>query len=270
MPTVADVKRLARLKAEQESRLKMLRARVDRLQAQERRVWKDVTWTQQQSLQTQEAQLRRQAQQAEGARHLRDLLGEEQARKEHAQQMRLRSHEAKEIPRLRRYEENKAAGKQVREESQRIAAELQDAKQRTLKAKASQVEARRQQRRQHKLRKELEQSRLEQQRQDENMMRYAELQEEIQSAEMAIASAERDELNAVKRLQNSQSVRAEASLAVGPHRGRSGRSSPRFYGGTPAAAAATELSSLARRGVGLDQITEEQQEQQDGEEIKQT
>jgi len=87
---------------------------------------------------------------------------------------------------------------------------LQDVRQQTLQNKQMQVECQRQQRRQQRLRKELEQARRDQARQDVNAMKWAELQEEVQNVEAAIAAAECEELSAVSRLQNSQSVRAEA------------------------------------------------------------
>jgi len=208
-PSMVDCKRLSKIKAEQEQRLQMLRARVDRLQTTERKVWKDVTWTQQRSLAAQEAQWRRQAQQAERLRLERDLVSQEQALRERAREARQRASETKDVPRLRKFEENQAIGKQVRQDSKRLMAALQEVREQTLQSKAMQVEVRRQQRRQQLLRKELEGARKEQSRQDYNALKCAELQEEIQNAELAIAAAEREELSAVSRLQNSQSVRAE-------------------------------------------------------------
>merc|ERR1712110_622483 len=46
--------------------------------------------------------------------------------------------------------------------------------------------------------------------QEANEMRYLEMQEEMQAMEQAIALVEEEELNAVSRLQNSQSVHAQA------------------------------------------------------------
>lgn len=207
-PSVVDCNRLARIKAEQEQRLKMLRSRIDRLTAQERRVWQDVTWTQQMSLQAQEKQWRRQAQQADRLKLERDLLAQEQAFHDRGVEMRQRAVETKDIPRLQKFEENRAVGKQVREDSKRLMSALQEVREQTLQSKVMQVEVRRQQRRQQKLRKELELAQQEQARQDQNALMFAELQEELQSTETAIAAAERDELNAVQRLQNSQTVHA--------------------------------------------------------------
>lgn len=208
-PSMVDCKRLAKIKAEQEQRLQMLRARVGMLQTTERKVWKDVTWTQQRSLAAQEAQWRRQAQQAERLRLERELSAQEQALRERAREARQRAAETKDMPRLRKFEENQAVGKQVRQDSKRLMAALQEVREQTRQSKATKVEVRRQQRRQSSLRKELEAARKEQARQDDNSLKVAELQEEIQNAEMAIAAAEREELSAVSRLQNSQSVRNE-------------------------------------------------------------
>merc|ERR1719181_1135217 len=105
-PSVIDCHRLAKMKVEQEQRLMMLRTRVERLTDQERRVWKDVARTQQLSLQAQEAQWRRQAQQAERLRLERELLAQEQVLRDRAQEMRMRILETKDIPRLTKFEEN--------------------------------------------------------------------------------------------------------------------------------------------------------------------
>merc|ERR1712204_128705 len=72
-----------------------------------------------------------------------------------------------------------------------------------------QIEVRRQQQRQNQLRKELERTRREKSVQDANALRYAELQEEIAVSDVSLAAAEREELHAVSRLQNSQGVRSE-------------------------------------------------------------
>merc|ERR1719199_1515289 len=116
-PTVVDIKRLQKLKADQEQRLKALCTRVDRLTAQEQRVWKDVAWTQQRSLQAQEKQWQRQAQQAERLRMEREMIIQETALRERAREMRLRTLEMKDLPRLQKFEENKAASRLVREET---------------------------------------------------------------------------------------------------------------------------------------------------------
>mmetsp|Transcript_81958 Transcript_81958/g.228432 ORF Transcript_81958/g.228432 Transcript_81958/m.228432 type:complete len:456 (-) Transcript_81958:92-1459(-) len=208
-PTIVDIKRLAKIKAEQEQRLKTLRVRVDRLAAQERRVWKDVTWTQHMSLQAQETQLRREAQQAERMRVERERAAHEQELRERAHQARLRTLAHKDVPRLRKFEENTAAGNRVREDSRRISQEVLEAHQVSVQRKASQAERLRQQRRQQRLRKELELTRSEQLRQDANLLKFAELQENLRNIDLALSSAEQDEMSAVQRLQNSQSVRAE-------------------------------------------------------------
>lgn len=209
VPSIVDVKRLQRLKAEQEQRLKSLCVRVDRLSAQEQRVWKDVAWTQQRSLQAQEKQWQRQEQQAERLRLERELLQQEQALRDRTREMRLRAIERKDAPRLQKFEENKSISRQVREETKRHTLQVNAAREQALRSKAMHVEVRRQQRRQQQLQRDLEMSRRVQARQDVNLMRFNELQEEIQNAELAIAVAEREEMSAVQRLQNSQTVRAE-------------------------------------------------------------
>eukprot|EP00418_Pyrodinium_bahamense_P012939 CAMPEP_0179121604 /NCGR_PEP_ID=MMETSP0796-20121207/57358_1 /TAXON_ID=73915 /ORGANISM="Pyrodinium bahamense, Strain pbaha01" /LENGTH=284 /DNA_ID=CAMNT_0020820205 /DNA_START=81 /DNA_END=932 /DNA_ORIENTATION=+ len=223
-PDAMDIRRLMRQKAEQEQKLQMLRARVDRLTAQERRVWKDVAWTQQMSLQAQENQWRRQTQQAERLRTERELLAREQALRERTREMRQRATEAKAMPRTTKFEENKVMAQRARQDSRRLKAALQEVRDETLQRKQLQVEYQRQQRRQQKLRRELEQTRREQARQDLHALKYAELQEELQSVEAAIAAAECEELTAVSRLQNSQSVRAEAISQLQASRANAGAS----------------------------------------------
>lgn len=207
--STVDIKRLMKIKAEQELRLGMLHARVDRLTEQERQVWKQVTRTQQSSQYRQQLQWRQQTQKAEQMRLEREVMAQEQMLRERAREMRFRAMETKDAPRLAKFEENKALGKQVREDSKRLMAALNDYREQTVQFKARQVEARRQQRRQQKLRTELRMTRREQARQDKNAEKYADLQDEIRNAEHAIAAAEHEELSAVKRLQNSQSVHAE-------------------------------------------------------------
>merc|ERR1740122_371205 len=192
-PALVDVKRLMKLKAEQQERLKKLRVRVDRLASQEQRVWKDVARTQEKSLQAQEKQMQRQ----------------EQALRNRVRDQRLYTLETRDVPRLRKLEENKALSDQVRNDSKRLNASVQLSREQQVQNKAAHVDARRQQCRQQKLKRELDRTRKERVQQEANAERYAELQEEIQNAELAIAVAERQEINAVQRLQNSQSVRAE-------------------------------------------------------------
>merc|ERR1719229_1823312 len=100
MPGAVDVKRLAKMKAEQERKLAAVRARVNCLATQERRVWKDVTVSQHMSLQMQEAELRRQAQQAERMRVERETASRAQVLRDRAQDARRRAQEVKDNPRL--------------------------------------------------------------------------------------------------------------------------------------------------------------------------
>jgi hypothetical protein len=279
-PSLVDVKRLQKLKADQEQRLKSLCVRVDRLSAQEQRVWVDVARTQERSLLAQEKQWQRQAQEADRLRMERELMIQEQALKERASDMRQRMLEMKDLPRMQKFEENKAASQQVREEARRHARHIHGLRDQELNSKSIQVELRRQQRRQVQLQRELSQSRKEQARQDVNMLRFAELQEEIQNAEMQIAVAEREELSAVSRLQNSQTVRAEvnsqladiekrnpssprtaypdgrpddAPVAAPPsvqRLGRTARSSPRL-GASGSSGGGQASAPLSSRGVGM-------------------
>jgi len=208
-PSMCDIKRLQKLKVDQEQRLKALCVRVDRLTSQEQKVWKDVAYTQQRSLHAQEKQWQRQAQEGERLRMERELMVQEQALRERARQMRMQTLENKDLPRLQKFDENRASSRVVREDSERHARSMRNLREQELKGKNMQVELRRQQRRQLQLQRELEFTRKEQLRQDANMSKFGELQEEIQNAELAIAVAEREELSAVNRLQNSQTVRSE-------------------------------------------------------------
>jgi len=209
MPTVADCRRLAKMKAEQEQRLKMVKARVDRLGAHERQTWKDVASTQRKSLQAQGTQWRRQAQQEERLHIERQLLAQEQAVRDRAQAMRQQVFETKGGPRSRKFEENQTNGVEVREDSKRLMAALHKVREQSLQSKVMQIEVRRHKQRQNLLRRELERTRREQCVQDANALRYAELQEEIVNSGLSLAAAEREELHAVSRLQNSQGVRSE-------------------------------------------------------------
>lgn len=209
MPTVNDCRRLVKMKAEQEQRLKMLKARVDHLGAHERQVWKDVASTQRQSLQAPQNQRRRQAQQEERLHVERQLIAQEQAIRDRAQAMRQQIFETKDGPRIKKFEENQTIGVQVREDSKRLMAALHKVREKSYQSKVMQVEVRKQQQRQNQLRKELERTRREQAVQDANVLRYAELREEIVNSGLSLAATEREELHAVSRLQNSQGVRSE-------------------------------------------------------------
>merc|ERR1719440_706536 len=222
-----DIKRLQKLKADQEQRLKALCVRVDRLTSQEQQVWKDVAVTQRKSLQTQEKQWQRQAHEAERLRMERELMMQEQTLHERATAMRMRALQMKDVPRLQKFEENKAISRQVREDALRQAQAARTLQEQERQSKFMRVEMQRQQRRQMKLQKEIAASRREQARQDANIARYTELQEEIQNAELAIAVAEHEEISAVKRLQNSQTVRSEVAGQLQDIERRSSTNSPR-------------------------------------------
>mmetsp|Transcript_43376 Transcript_43376/g.116415 ORF Transcript_43376/g.116415 Transcript_43376/m.116415 type:complete len:463 (-) Transcript_43376:70-1458(-) len=209
VPNAMDVRRLAKYRADQALRLKMLRARVERLRSDESRVWKDVTSVQQRCLQNQEVQIRRQAQQAEHDRLQRDQVYRQEVLRERVIEQRKSREPAKEIPRAAKFEENRAVAQSAREESRRVTATLWEAKEQLRQRKSQMVEDRRLQQRQHKLQKDHESSRREQARQETNAGKFAQVQQEMQDLELAIAAAEREELAAVSRLQNSQSVGAE-------------------------------------------------------------
>jgi len=208
-PSMMDCRRLVKMKADQGCRLKMLRARVGRLACQERRVWKDVALTQQRSLQAQEYQWSRQAGQAERIHLERDLISQEQVARDRARELRLRRLVDKGAPRLEKFEMNQAVGRQTREESKQLEAALKEVREQALQSKIMQVEVRRQRERQQRLRKELEKTRREQVVQEAIALKFADLQEELQNNDQALACAEREEMSAVSRLQNSQSVRSE-------------------------------------------------------------
>jgi len=221
-PSSADLRRLTRLKAEQERRLKMMQVRVERLAAHERRVWKDVACTQRMSLQAQEAQLRRQAQNAERSQLEQELLAHEQALRGRAQEIRCRRLQAKDGPKQEKIYENRAMAQRVRQDSQRLMTVLQEVREKNLQSKRMQVEVQRQQRRQQRLQRELEQSHREQSRQHCNVHRYIDLQEEFEAVESAMSVVEEQELKAVQRLQNSQNARADAMALLQSSRGECG------------------------------------------------
>lgn len=279
-PGWSDCRRLAKIKADQEQRLKMLRTRVDRLTDSERRVWKDVVWSQHRSMQVQEAQWRRQASKAQQLRREQETMAREQALRERFRDMRSRSAELKERPRLEKFEENRAAAREVREDSKRLSVALQDVRDQSLKSKKMQVHLQRSRASQSRLRKEIESTQRERMKQDANALRYAELQEEIQSSELAIAAAEEEERKAMSRLQNSHHVRSDVlgNLQEARQRG----SSPMSYPVNEEAYIPVDMSSAipsVRRTSGskgtrsrvspsrhhvLSQITEERHEEDEG------
>uniref|UniRef100_A0A7S3W4Y5 Trichohyalin-plectin-homology domain-containing protein n=1 Tax=Strombidinopsis acuminata TaxID=141414 RepID=A0A7S3W4Y5_9SPIT len=210
-PTGTDIKRLQKVKAEQERRLKLLNARVDRLNAQERRVWKDVTSTQHMSLQEQENLWRRQAQEAERSRLEREQHMHRQALRERAQRIRARQLEGQDMQRMTKFEEKKHVAERGREESRRLAAMLEAGKEQDRQRKLMMAEARREQLRQQRLRKEQEEARRERARKDLCAQTFVALQEEMQHIEFEIAAAEHEELSAVSRLQHSQRVSVAAT-----------------------------------------------------------
>merc|ERR1719208_750580 len=114
------------------------------------------------SLQAQEAQYGRQAQQALRMRVEWELTAREQGLRERARETRVRMADMKESSRTTRIEENKAIGERVRQDSRRLMAALQMVREQTHQSKQMQVEVLREQRRQQKLRKQLELTRREQ------------------------------------------------------------------------------------------------------------
>eukprot|EP00933_Yihiella_yeosuensis_P026490 TRINITY_DN20573_c0_g1_i1.p1 TRINITY_DN20573_c0_g1~~TRINITY_DN20573_c0_g1_i1.p1 ORF type:complete len:353 (+),score=66.66 TRINITY_DN20573_c0_g1_i1:144-1202(+) len=208
VPGAVEIKRLLKIKVAQEERLQSVRARIGCLSAHDQRVWKDVKVLQQREMVVYEAQWRRQNQQAEIVKLHKDVIEREEALRERARRIRTQLLQSKTAPRMAVIEQNKAAASQIREDSKRLMAALQDVREQSRQSKAMQVEVRRQQQRQRQLRKELEGSRKEQTRQEINALRYAEIQEDIQVLEDAIADAENEELAAVSRMQNFQSVRS--------------------------------------------------------------
>jgi len=206
-PSVVDIKRLMKVKQDRELRLKMLQNRVNRLNNQEEGVWKQVARTQQRTSKTLDMQRQVQAEK-EQLRQERELLAQDEVLRDRAREIRLRSINSHTLRQLK-FEENKAVGKQVREESQRMMSVLTGYKQQALQSKAMHVDVCRQHRTQQKLRAELNERRREQARQDMNALKFAELQEQILNADLDIDEAEQEELEALRRLQNSQSVQSE-------------------------------------------------------------
>lgn len=227
-PTLVDIKRLRKLKADQEQRLKSLTVRVDRLTAQEQKVWKDVANTQQRSLQVQEKQWARQASQAEKIRMERELMLQEQALRERARDMRETSIHMKDGPRQARFAHNKAISQQIREDSRRNEAALRRYREQTVEEKRRIVELRTQQRRKATLERDLQESNQKRAQSDMHALRYAELQEELRNCEMAIEIAEREEITTLERLKNSTRLREQVEEQLRDLERRSPNSSPRL------------------------------------------
>lgn len=226
-PTLVDIKRLRKLKADQEQRLKSLNVRVDRLNAQEQKVWKDVASTQQRSLQVQEKQWSRQASQAEKIRMERELMLQEQALRERARETRETMISMKDRPRQARLEHNKAISQQIREDSRRNEAALRRFREQTIEEKRRIVELRTQQRRKTCLERDLHESNQKKAQSELHALRYAELQEELRNCEEAIEMAAREEINTLERLKNSTRLREQVEEQLRDLEKRSPNSSPR-------------------------------------------
>lgn len=210
MPDAVSVRRLMKLKAEQQQRLKTMRARVDRLAVQEERLWKDVTSIQRMSIKAQETQLHKRRLQAERGYAEKELLRREHSLRRQAEEQRCRQAAVLGHHKQVKLDENRAAAQQVRQDSQRLLSTLQQVRERAQQNKQMHVELQRHQHRQHRLKRELEQGQREQLRQAKLTATYAQLRDELMSVEQAVAVVEKQEVNAVLRLQNSQNVRANA------------------------------------------------------------
>jgi len=207
VPGATDIKRLLKAKAAHQQRVKVVRARVQLLNAHEQQVWKDVKLLHQRgNNQAEFAQWQREVRKEEQLQLQRDVADYHEALKERARHVRA-SLQNTQAPRLEKYRENKMTAQQVREDSRRLLAALQEVREQSHQSKMMQVEVRKQQRKQQQLRKQVEATRQEQLRQDWNAMRYAQLQEEMQQAEQDLAAIEQEEMAALSRLQRSQSVR---------------------------------------------------------------
>lgn len=210
VPNAMDIRRLQTLKAEQERRLTQVGTRIERLKAQERKVWKDMTQTQRQQLKHQEVQWSRQAKENDQIRARRELHESSQYRRERCQEQRFRSLETKDIYRQQKFEENKRVGEKVRADSKKLNAALQDLREQTRQTKIMQVELRKQQSRQAKLKQQLTETHQERMREDGKLVQYGDLQEQLRAMELEMLAAEREEMVAVQQLQNSQQFRTEA------------------------------------------------------------
>lgn len=222
-PNVVELKRLFKTKKEQEERLKMLQARVNLLKKRENNVWKDVKSTQHMSLQQQDVQRRKHMEQLERVRVERDERARQGALQMRAQDIRTQRAQHG-IPRQQKFEEKQLKAHEARDYSRRTLSSLDQAREQAQRRKAQQVAQRREECRQHKLMREQAIYNQENARRGNNVMKYTSLQEDVQNIEEMIAQAEREEMAAMHRLQDSQQVRAmvfselQAAVAGGaPH-----------------------------------------------------
>lgn len=199
----------------------------------------------QRALRVQDVRWQREARQAELVQQQQQLLAQQEALRERARRIRTELDSSRAQPQFAKYELNQASARQVKEDSRRFAAEMHQVDEQIRVQKSRQVSLRKEQCRQAAEKKLAEAQRQEGWRQEMNVKRYSELREDLQRLENAVAAAEREELDAVSRLQNSQSVRADVSARLQTqvlNGSRSPRASPRG------------LSSLhhSRTGRGLD------------------
>lgn len=213
-PDAVDIRRLTKFKAEQEQRLQTMRARVDRLAAQDQRLCKDVTSIHRMSLKVQETQMHKRKLQAERERVEQELLTREQSLRRQAEEQRCRQAAVRGLPKQVKLEENRAAAEQVRQDSHRLLCALHQVRERTQRNKQMHVQLQRHQRKQRRLRRELEQGQLEERRQANLTAEYEQLRDDLMVVEQAVAVLEEQEVKAVLRLQNSQSVHASAIASL--------------------------------------------------------
>eukprot|EP00434_Breviolum_minutum_P032094 symbB.v1.2.028383.t2/scaffold2960.1/size66438/1 len=145
VPGATDIKRLLKAKAAHQQRVKVVRARVQLLNAHEQQVWKDVKLLHQRgNNQAEFAQWQREVRKEEQLQLQRDVADYHEALKERARHVRA-SLQNTQAPRLEKYRENKMTAQQVREDSRRLLAALQEVREQSHQSKMMQVEVRKQQ-----------------------------------------------------------------------------------------------------------------------------
>lgn len=208
-PNIVDVKKLAKMKQEQEGRLRTLNARVKQLRHQEHQVWNDVERTQQFSRQVLEAKDRQQVQHSERRRLEKQMQEEEESRRIRVREQRRMALQRKQAILQQKPREVQELGKQMRRDRERINQQLEDMRKQEATAKSMQVAARRFAKMQFKAEQQAQQLKAEEERRMQIEARYLELQEQIQQADDQIAFQEKDEMDAMHRLSNSQAQRQE-------------------------------------------------------------
>mmetsp|Transcript_34801 Transcript_34801/g.76202 ORF Transcript_34801/g.76202 Transcript_34801/m.76202 type:complete len:420 (+) Transcript_34801:65-1324(+) len=212
--SAVDIRRVQHLKKEREEQLLLIRNRIEKLKGAESQVWKDITKCKVQSTQLQEAQLRNQS------RHLEEL---EAQRYKHVEQEEMRDVAAVQRDgRQRRLrvvqssvvQQRRQAGESGRLESKKRMVQVEEEEEKRWAHRVIQIERAREEDRRSKMRRQFLEERRREERRQRQANELAAIERETRDIEDQLAQEEREEMQWITRLKNSQTMRQAALQAL--------------------------------------------------------